>query len=118
MAAARRAITPVAPLGSFVTVNATTIEASTVMAYTRPRARGEAALSRRPHSHRIASTDRSALPVHCGQEWVGTNVLVGVNIVEAVKRSCAIFDQRDRRVGRFDGCLEALRAVPSRGRAS
>ena len=87
------------------------------MAYTRPRSRGEAALSRRRRSHKFSATDRGVLRVHDGRECVGTIVPVGVDMVEAVERPCVAFDHHDRRVGRYGGYREALRAGP-RGRAS
>ena len=61
MSAARRATTPIAPIISFVSINATTTEASTIMAYTRPRSRGKAALSAHRRSHRISESDRGVL---------------------------------------------------------
>jgi hypothetical protein len=79
------------------------------MAYTRPRSRGEAALSRHRRSHKISPADRGAVRVvHNGRDCVGT--------IDAVERPYVVFDQGDQRVGSCGGC-EVLRAVPSRGRA-
>ncbi len=113
-----RAIKPVAPIISLVSVNATTTEASTVMAYTRPRVRGEAALSRDRRSHKIFPTERGALRVHDGREFAGTIVPIGVDTVDAVEWPYEVFDQRDRPVGMFGDYREALRAGPIRERAS
>jgi hypothetical protein len=86
------------------------------MAYTRPRSRGEAALSRY-RSHKISPADRGAVRVHDGRDCVITIVSVGVGTIEAVARSYVVFDQGDQRVGSYGGYREVLRAVPSRGRA-
>jgi hypothetical protein len=43
---------------------------------------------------------------------------VGGGTIDGVERPYAVFDQRDRRLGRFGGYRETLRAGPSRGRAS
>src|SRR6185312_16410839 len=58
---ARRAITPIAPIISFVWVNAPTTEAST-MAYTRPRSRGEVALSQHRRIRKIGGLARGCEP--------------------------------------------------------
>jgi hypothetical protein len=87
------------------------------MSYTRPRSRGEAALSRKRCSHRISSTDRPAFRVNDGRDCPRTIVLVAIDTVGPVERPCAIFDQRDRRVRGAAGFREALRAVSGRGRA-
>jgi hypothetical protein len=135
---------PVAPVISFVSVNATTTEASTVMVDTRPRSRGEAALSRH-RSHKISPADRGAVRVDDGRDCVGTIVPVGVGTIDGRPyvdfdqgvgtidgrpyvdfdqgvgtidgRPYVDFDQGDQRVGSYGGYREALRAVPSRGRA-
>jgi hypothetical protein len=105
---ASESVTPVAPIISFVSVNDTTTEA--------PRSRGEAALSRHRRSHKICPTDRGAFRVHDG--CVGTIVPIGVDTVGGVERPCAVFHQRDGRVRGSGSYREALRAGPSRGRAS
>jgi hypothetical protein len=87
------------------------------MVYTRPRSRGEAVLSRH-RFHKISPADRGAVRVHDGRDCVGTIVPVGGGAVDAVERPYAVFDQRDRRLGRFGGYRETLRAGQSRGRAS
>jgi hypothetical protein len=43
---------------------------------------------------------------------------VVLDTFNAVERPYAVFDQCDRRLGRFGGYRETLRAGPSRGRAS
>ena len=90
-------------------INATTTEASTIMAYTRPRSHGEAALSRRRPSHKISPIDR-AVP----REWLPTIAPFGVDTVAAVE----VFDDRDRRVRGFGGYGGALRATSTGGRVS
>jgi hypothetical protein len=87
------------------------------MVYTRPHSRREAALSRARRSHKFSATDRGVLGVHDGRECVGTIVLVGFDMVEAVERPFGAFDQDDRRVSKFGSYRGALRAGP-RGRAS
>jgi len=81
----------------------------------RPHNRGEAALSRH-RSHKISPADRGAVRVHDGRDCVGTIVPVGGGTVDAIEQPYVIF--HDRRVGGFGGYREALRAGPSRGRAS
>jgi hypothetical protein len=76
------------------------------MTYTRPRSRGEAALSRNRRSHRISSTDRPGFRVNDGPKCLRTIVPVAIDAVGPVERPCAIFDRR-----------EAPRAVSGRGRA-
>jgi hypothetical protein len=88
------------------------------MAYTRPRSRGEAALSRRRRSHKVSPTDRGALRVHDDRECVGTIVPVAVDTVGPVERPNVVFDHRDRRVRASAGVREAGRAVSGKGRAS
>jgi hypothetical protein len=87
------------------------------MGYTRPRSRGKAAFSRQRRSHKISPIERGVLRVHNGLENVDTTVPV-VDMVEAVERLYVPFDHFNRRVGRFDGYREALRAGPSRERTS
>jgi hypothetical protein len=105
---ASESVTPVAPIISFVSVNATATEA--------PRSRGGAALSRHRRSRKICRTDRGAFRVHHG--CVGTIVPVGVDTFGGVERPYVAFDHVDRRLGRFGCYREALRAAASRGRAS
>jgi hypothetical protein len=56
--------------------------------------------------------------VHDGRDCVGTIVPVRVDTIDTVERPYVVFDQRDRSVRGSGGYREALRAVPSRGRAS
>jgi hypothetical protein len=88
------------------------------MAYTRPRSRGEAALSRHRRSHKISASDRSVLRGHESRDPVGTLMPAGVETIDAVERQYAVCGQRDRRLSRSGCYREALRAVPSLGRAS
>jgi len=104
---ASESVTPVAPIISFVSVNATATEA--------PRSRVEAVLSRH-RFRKICRTDRGAFRVHHG--CVGTIVPVGVDTFGGVERPYVAFDHVDRRLGRFGCYREALRAAASRGRAS
>lgn len=88
------------------------------MDYTRPRSRGEAALSRHHRSQKISATDRGIPRVPDGRECVVTVVPVGVNTIDAVEQPYVVFDQRDRRIGNSGGHRETLRAVSSQERAS
>jgi hypothetical protein len=83
------------------------------MAYTRPRSRGETALSRRRPSHKIFPIDRAVL-----REWLPTIVPFGVDTVAAVERLYEVFDDRDQRVRGFGGYGGVLRAISTGGRVS
>ena len=88
------------------------------MAYTRPRSRREAALSRHRRSDKTSLNRRSALRVHDDSVRIGTTLPVGVDTIDAVEGACMIFDERDRPGDRSGGYREVLRAGPSRRRAS
>jgi hypothetical protein len=81
------------------------------MQHIRPRA--TPAQARKRARRRTQKISPTALRIYDGR--VATIVPVGV---ETVQSRYVVFDQRDRRVGRFRSYHEALRAVPSRGRAS
>jgi hypothetical protein len=86
------------------------------MTYTRPHSRGEAAHSR--CSYKISASNRSVPRAHETRGRVGSVAPVGVETIDALERPYLVFDQHDRRIRRSGCYREALRAVPSLGRAS
>lgn len=88
------------------------------MAYTRPRSRREAALSRARRFDKTSLNCRSALRVHDDSVCIGTTLPVGVDTIDAVEGACVVFDERARPGDSSGGHREVLRVGPSRRRAS